>query len=77
MNCLVKFKFQVYNAISVSQLLYGFNILSITEAVYNRLDAFQLRGMRHILGIEHAYYSRFSNEEVFEKMNLALNKALK
>ena len=39
-----------------------------------RLDAFQMRGLRYILKIEHSYYSRISNEEVYEKINIILNK---
>ena len=39
-----------------------------------RLDAFQMRGLRYILKIEHSYYSRISNEEVYDKINIILNK---
>ena len=40
----------------------------------NRLDAFQMRGLRYILKIEHSYYSRISNQDVFDKINIILNK---
>ena len=40
----------------------------------NRLDAFQMRGLRYILKIEHAYYSGVSNQEVYDKINIVLNK---
>ena len=39
-----------------------------------RLDAFQMRGLRYILEIEHSYYSRVSNQEVYDKINIILNK---
>ena len=39
-----------------------------------RLDAFQMRGLRYILKIEHSYYSRISNQEVYDKINIILNK---
>ena len=38
-----------------------------------RIDAFQMRGSRYILEIEHAYYSRVSNKEVHDKINILLN----
>ena len=34
-----------------------------------------MRGIRYILNIGHSYYTHISNEEVLEKMNLALNEA--
>lgn len=74
-KCPIKWKYQVYNAIIVSQLLYGLNTINITEAVFKRLDAFQARGLRHILNIEHSFYSNISNEEVFNRINLAINNA--
>ena len=40
----------------------------------NKLDAFQIRGLRAILNIEHSYKSHVSNEEIIEKANIAMNK---
>ena len=40
----------------------------------NRLDAFQMRGFRYILKIEHPYYSRVSNQEIYDKINIIYNK---
>ena len=39
-----------------------------------RLDAFQMRGFRYILKIEHSYYSRVSNQEIYDKINIIYNK---
>ena len=33
-----------------------------------------MRGLRYILGIDHSFYSRISNQEVFDKANIVLNK---
>ena len=67
-NCSIKWKLQIYNAIIVAQLTYGLCTLNL------RLDAFQIRGLRYILGIEHSFYSHVTNEEIYRKTNLALNK---
>jgi hypothetical protein len=73
-KCNYKWKLQVYNAIIVAQLTYGLNTLQLTPSLLARLDAFQMRGLRYILGIEHSYYSHTTNEEVYHKANIALNK---
>ena len=46
----------------------------VSDTLLNRLDAFQMRGLRYILGIEHSYYSRISSEEVYERVNIASNE---
>ena len=73
-NCSYKWKLQVYNAVIVSQLTYGLSTVQMTPAMLKRLDAFQMRGLRYILKIEHSYYSRISNQEVYDKINIILNK---
>ena len=65
---------QIYNAIIIAQLTYGLSTVQLTESLLNRLDAFQVRGLMYILGIEHSYYSGISNEEVYERVNIALNE---
>jgi len=74
-NADIGWKIQVYNAIIISQLIYGLNTLNITPAIKNRLNAFHMRGLRYILNIDHSYYSHISNEEVINRMNLAINDA--
>jgi len=74
-NAHIGWKIQVYNAIIISQLIYGLNTLNITPAIKDRLNAFHMRGLRYILNIEHSYYSHITNEEVINRMNLALNDA--
>ena len=34
-----------------------------------------MRGLRYILNIDHSYYSHITNEEVIDRMNLAINEA--
>ena len=55
-NAKVEWKIQVYNAIIISQLIYGLNTLNITPALKNRLNAVHMRGIRYILNIGHSYY---------------------
>jgi len=74
-NASIGWKIQVYNAIIISQLIYGLNTLNITPSIKDRLNAFHMRGIRYILNIDHSYYSRISNEEVLNRMNLAINDA--
>ena len=38
------------------------------------IGAFQMRGLRYILGVEHTYYLGVSNEEIYERINVALNE---
>ena len=73
-NCRHKWKLQIYNAVIVAQLTYGLNTLQLTEAMLNRLDAFQMRGMRYITKAGHAYFTGISNEEVVKRVEIALNK---
>jgi len=73
-KCNYKWKLQVYNVIIVAQLTYGLNTLQLTPSLLARLDAFQMRGLRYILGIEHSFYLHTTNEEVYHKANIALNK---
>ena len=70
-KCSIRWKMQIYNAIIIAQLTYGLSTVQLTDSLLNRLDE---RGLRYILGIEHSYYSGISNEEVYERVNIALNE---
>ena len=48
-DCTHKWKLQVYNAVIIAQISYGMNTVQLTQAMLNRLDAFQMRGLRYIL----------------------------
>ena len=73
-NAPFKWKILVYNAVIISQLVYGLNVQHLTDACFNRLDAFHTRGLRAILGIEHAYFSGVSKEDIFTIANAYLNE---
>ena len=73
-HCSYKWNLHVYNALIIAQISYGMNTVHLTQAMLNRLDAFQMKGLRYILKIEHAYYSGVSNQEVYDKINIVLNK---
>ena len=50
---------QVYNAVVISQLVYGLETMYLNDSLIKRLDAFHMRGIRHIMGIDHAYWVNF------------------
>ena len=72
-NAPRKWKLQVYNAIIISQLIYGLNTIHLTNSCLKTLDTFQLRGLRQILGIKAAFHSRISHDKVMEKANIIMN----
>ena len=76
-KCNKRWKLQVYNAVVISQLVYGLETMYLNDSLIKRPDAFHIRGIRHILGIEHAYWSRTSNLEIMEKANAILNAGKK
>ena len=59
----------MYNAVIIAQISYDMNTVHLTPAMLNRLDAFQMKGFRYIFKIDHAYYSRVSNQEIYEKIS--------
>jgi len=63
---------RVHDAISTSKLLYGLESASLTNAEYERLDAFQIKVLRKMLGITHSYRSHVSNKVVMETANLRI-----
>ncbi len=71
-KCGTIWKLQVYNAVVISQLVYGLETLYLNDSLVKRLEAFHIRGLRHILGIEHSYWSKTSNLEVVKKANKIL-----
>ena len=57
-NCPIKWKLQVYQAVIVTKLLYGLETVHLTEANKNKINAFQIRGLRQILKKKHTFYNR-------------------
>eukprot|EP00959_Pyramimonas_sp_CCMP1952_P333556 6985006-Pyramimonas_sp.AAC.1 len=50
-DCSVSQKIQVFSAVCRSKLLYGLETTQLTPGQTQRLDGFQLKGLRKILGI--------------------------
>ena len=63
-NVPKKWKLIVYNAVVISQLVFGLNTIKFTNPMLNKLDAFQIRGLRAILNIEHSYKSHVSYKRI-------------
>jgi len=81
-NCNVKVKLRVYNAIVRSKLMYGLDSAQLNESHQQRLDVFQLKGLRKILGMKTTYIERSNtNDKVIREANRSAglegsNKAL-
>ena len=60
----------MYNAVVISRLMCGIESLEFTESLKTRLNAFQMRGLRHILKIDHMYWSHVTNQEIIGKANV-------
>ena len=73
-NASLAWKLQIYNAIIVSQLLYGMNTIHLTNSMQRKLDAFQIKGLRYIMKIEHSFWSHATNTFIIEKANILANK---
>ena len=53
-----KWKLQVYDAVIRYKLLYGLECIQLTQAELDRIDAFQMKGIRRILGIPPTFIDR-------------------
>ena len=65
-------KLRAHGAVIAWELLYSLESASLTNAVYERLDAFQVKALRKMLGITHSYHSHVSNEVVMQTANLRM-----
>ena len=45
----IKWKLKVYDAVIVTKLMYGVTSIPLSKADANKIDAFQMRGLRKIL----------------------------
>ena len=69
-DCSVRLKLQVFDAILRSKLMYGLESAQLTESSRQRLDTFQLKGLRQILKITTTYVDRHhSNAYVYARAN--------
>ena len=70
----VKLRIRVYDAVIVAKLMYGLTPIPLPKADANKIDAFQMRGLRKILKVKHPYWSRISNKRLLEMANNKLGK---
>jgi len=63
----IKWKLQMITAFATSRLFYSLETLFLTRANLKRLDAHQLRTLRFLLRIPSAYFSRISDERVWQR----------
>ena len=74
----VKWKLQVYDAIVKSKLLYGLECIQLTHVEQNRLDAYQMKGIRRILNIPPTCVDRtWTNKMVMERATEEAGKPIK
>jgi len=74
----VKWKLQVYDAIVKSKLLYGLECIQLTQVEQNRLDAYQMKGIRRILSIPPTFVDRtWTNKMVMERATEEAGKPIK
>ena len=72
-NCPLRFKLTAMDAVLKSKLLYGLETAQLNPSDIQKLDTFQLKGLRKILKITTTYVNRANtNEYVFEKANQEL-----
>ena len=51
----------------VAKLMYGLTSIPFSKADANKIDAFQMRGLRKILRVKHSYWSRIYNKKLLKK----------
>ena len=71
----ITWKFRVHDAAIASELLYGLESASLTQAERARLDAFQVSALRKILRVPHPYYPGVSNNRVMVVANQRIRLA--
>ena len=63
-----KWQIIVYDAVIRSKLLYGLETVQLTDAMYKKINAFQIRGLRKILKMGTTFINRAnSNKAVYDK----------
>ena len=65
----IKWKCEVYDAVFVAKLMHGLSSIPLSKADANKIDAFQMRGLRKFLKTKHPHWSRVFNKKLFEMAN--------
>ena len=60
-------KVRIFQSIFVPILIYGLDHLTLTDKQLLRIDAYYYRFLRRSIGIKASYYSRISNQTVWEQ----------
>ena len=69
-NCPDKFKLCVFDAVVRSKLVYGLEASHIPKFLMQKLNAFQLKGLRKILKLDTTYIDRSNTKtRVFSLAN--------
>ncbi len=67
----------VYNSVIRSKLLYSLECIELTQAEQDKIDAFQMKGLRRILHIPPTHIDReWTNDKVIEKASIAIGKPI-
>ena len=67
-NCTVGWRLRVYQAVIQNKLIYGLETVHLTQAMLNKINAFQLRGLRSILNLEPTFVNRRNTNEFVLRM---------
>lgn len=66
----MKFKLLVHDMTIRSKLMYGLESAALTDSALNKLDTFQLKGIRRILELKTTAVNRaWTNEHLINKAN--------
>ena len=57
-KCDIKWKINVFNAVTLTKLIYGLETVQGTESPFNKLNVFQMKGLRNIFGIPPTHIDR-------------------
>ena len=73
-DCSFRTKLQVYDAVVRAKLMYGLETVALNKTSLNKLNAFQMRGLRRILGMKSTFVDRSAtNAKVMEMANQKLS----
>ena len=67
-NCTDGWKLRVYQAIIQNKLIYGLETIHLTQGMLNKINAFQLRGLRSILSLEPTFVNRRNTNQFVLRM---------
>ena len=60
----LKWKLEVYNAVVVSKLIYGLETLQFNNSTFNKINSFQMKGLRKIMNIPPTFIDRSTTDDM-------------